>query len=215
MVIAIELSNLSEIVNVQIRQVKIPITLISVHDVEHLEYHIIFGNYIYLFLKISKLIYLIHWDCNCPICTLTTFNLGLFQLFKLRRILTGQYLARVLAFQNYMLIPLSCIQVYTQHNAPQTFQNDMLIPLSCIQVYTRHNGPQTADNVTRTATSPMPVAIRSRLHPTHALYQATEQNHNAISPHSTAAQSQSVIPLSTIPLSNNDKHLTINNVWVT
>ncbi len=41
--IGIELSNLSEIVNVHIAQVKIPITLLSVHDADHHDYHLISG----------------------------------------------------------------------------------------------------------------------------------------------------------------------------
>ncbi len=62
MAIAIELSNLSEIVNVHIAQVKISITLLPVHDVEHHDYHIVSGNWIYHFLKISKPIFVIQWD---------------------------------------------------------------------------------------------------------------------------------------------------------
>ncbi len=36
-----------------------------------------------------------------------TFELGLFQYFKLRRIVKGNYLARIVAFQNGYMIPLS------------------------------------------------------------------------------------------------------------
>ncbi len=71
--IAIELSNLSEIVNVHIAQVKVPITLLSVHDADHYDYHVVSGNWIYHFLKISKPIFLIHRDCNRPIHTATMF----------------------------------------------------------------------------------------------------------------------------------------------
>ncbi len=98
--IAIEFSNLSEIVNIHIAQIKIPITLLSVHDAEAYDYHITLGNRIYDFLKISKPIFLIHQDCNRPICTATTFDLGLFQMVKLQRILKGQYLTRIVSFQN-------------------------------------------------------------------------------------------------------------------
>ncbi len=42
--IAIELSNLSEIVNFHIAQVKIQITLLSVHDANHHDYHVVSGN---------------------------------------------------------------------------------------------------------------------------------------------------------------------------
>ncbi len=126
---------------------------------------------------------MIHQDCNRHIHTPITFNFGLFQQFKLRRILTGQYLARVVAFQNDILILLSHIQVCNQHNAPQT-----------------------ADTVTRTASCPIPVAISSGLYPTHALHQATVQNHHAPRPDPMAAQPQSDTPLSTVLLTDDDKH---------
>ncbi len=82
--IAIELSNLSEIVNIHTTQVKIPITLLSVHDANHHDYHVASGNWFYDFLKLSKPIFLIHGDCNRTIHTPSTFELGLFQHFKLR-----------------------------------------------------------------------------------------------------------------------------------
>ncbi len=109
--IAIELSNLTEIVNVHIAQVNIPITLLSVHDADHHDYHVVSGHWLYDFHKLSKSIFLIHWDCNKPIRTPVTFELGWFQHFKLRRIVNGQYLGRIIAFQNDTIIPLSRIQV--------------------------------------------------------------------------------------------------------
>ncbi len=45
--ITIELSNLTEIVNVHIAQVTIPITLLSVHDSEHYDYHVVIGCMIF------------------------------------------------------------------------------------------------------------------------------------------------------------------------
>ncbi len=78
----------------------------------------------------------------------------------------------------------------------------MLIPLSRIQVCNQHNGPQAADTVTMTASCPIPVAISNRLYPTHALYQATIQNHHAPSPDPIAAQPQSDTALSTVPLTD-------------
>ncbi len=39
--IVIELSNLSDIVNVHIAQVKIPITLLSVYDADHHDYYVV------------------------------------------------------------------------------------------------------------------------------------------------------------------------------
>ncbi len=107
--IAIELTNLTEIVNVLIAQIKIPITLLSVHDADRHDYHVVSGNWLYDFHKVSKPIFLIHWDCTMPTCTPVTFELVWFQRFKLRRIAIGQYLARDVGFQNDTMIPLSMI----------------------------------------------------------------------------------------------------------
>ncbi len=49
--VAIELSNLSEIVNVHIAQVKILITLLSVQDVDPHDYHVVSGNCCMTFLS--------------------------------------------------------------------------------------------------------------------------------------------------------------------
>ncbi len=73
--IAIELSNLTEIMNVYIAQVKIPITLLSVHDTDHHDYHFVSGNWLYDFLILLKPIFLIHRDCTRPIRTPVTFEL--------------------------------------------------------------------------------------------------------------------------------------------
>ncbi len=48
---------MSDLVNVHIAQMKVPIALPSVHDAEHYHYHIVLGNWIYHFLKISKPIF--------------------------------------------------------------------------------------------------------------------------------------------------------------
>ncbi len=72
--IVIEFSNMSEIVNVKIAQLRIPITLLSVHNVEEHVYHIMSGNWIYYFLKLSKPIFVMHRDCTRPIKTPTTFS---------------------------------------------------------------------------------------------------------------------------------------------
>ncbi len=53
----------------------------------------------YDFIKISRPIVLIHRDGTIPICTHVTFEHGLFQRFKLRRIVEGNYLARIVAFR--------------------------------------------------------------------------------------------------------------------
>ncbi len=82
--VVIELSNLSEITHVHIAHINVPITLLFVHDTDHRDYHIVLGNWLYDFLKISKLIILIHRDGLIPIRTPNTFEIGLFQPFKLR-----------------------------------------------------------------------------------------------------------------------------------
>ncbi len=161
--IAIELSNLSEIVNVQ---VKIPITLLPVHDVDHHDYHVVSGNWFYDFFEAFR-------DCNRPIRTTTTFELGLFQCFKLRRILRGQYFARIVAFQN-----------------------DAMIPLSHIEVCNHSHRIESADiSITTTASCPLPAATSSGLYPSHAIYQHAEPNHNI---HNTDPTVTDITPTVTI-----------------
>ncbi len=69
------------------------------------------GNWFYDFIKLSQPIILLHRDGVIPICTPVTFDVGFFQSQKLKRILHTDYLARVVAFQNGYMIPLSRIQV--------------------------------------------------------------------------------------------------------
>ncbi len=165
------------------------------HDIEQHVYHVMSGNWIYHFLKLTKPIFLIHRECIRSIRTPTTFNLGLFQQFKVKRILPGQYIARIVAIQNDTLIPLSHIQVCNQH-------------------YTHH----ITDTDTRTATCPMPAVIPSRLYPIHALYQAAVHNTIETNPDSiflpVNAQPQSVTPLPSIPLTDDITHLNRKDVWV-
>ncbi len=84
------------------------------------------------------------------------FEICLFQRFKLRRIVQGNYLARVIAFQNGYMIPLSRIQVCN------------------------HTLPVTPDNprVAAAASCASPVMTSSGLNPLYAIYHATESVHN-------------------------------------
>ncbi len=69
------------------------------------------GNWFYDFIKLSQPIILLHWDRVIPISTPVTFEVGIFQSQKLKRILHTDYIARVVAFQNGYMIPLSRIEV--------------------------------------------------------------------------------------------------------
>ncbi len=154
--IAIELSNLIEILNVHIAQVKIPITLHSIHDADHHDYHVVSENWLYDFLKLSKPIFLIHRDFTRPIRTPVTFKLGWFQHFKLRWIVNGQYLARIVTFQNDTMIPLSRLQVCNQS-----------LPIAPPYL-----------SVTTVASCPLRATSSSGLYPTHAIYHQAEPEHN-------------------------------------
>ncbi len=77
--VALELSTLSESIHVHITHLRIPITLLSVHENDHNEYYIVSGNWIYDFLKISQSIILLHTNGIIPICTPLTFKISLFQ----------------------------------------------------------------------------------------------------------------------------------------
>ncbi len=109
--VALELSTMSEIIHVHITHLNIPISRLSVHETDHNAYYIVSGNWFYDFPKLSQPIILLHMNGGIPICTPITFEIRFFQSSKLKRILHTDYLARVVAFQNGYLIPLSRIQV--------------------------------------------------------------------------------------------------------
>ncbi len=102
---------MSEITHVHIAHLNIPITRLSVHKTNRNIYYIVSGNWFYDLLKISQTIILLHRNSVIPIRTPDTFEVGLLQSLKLRRILHTDYLARVVVFQNGYMITLSRIQV--------------------------------------------------------------------------------------------------------
>ncbi len=173
--IAIELSNLTEIVNVHIAQVKIPITLLSVHDADHHDYHVMSGNWLYDFLKLSKPIFLIHRDCTRPIRSPVTFELGWFQGFKLRRIVNSQYLARIVAFQNDTMVPLSRIQVCNQS-----------LPIAPPDL-----------SVATVVSCPLPATTSIRFYPIYAIYHQAEPEHNVHNSDSNLAHVSPAITVQT------------------
>ncbi len=107
--VALELSSLWDITHVHITHLTVPITRLSVHETDHNVYYIVSRNCFYKFLKISQPIILLHRNGVIPIRTPVTFEVGFLQSFKLRYILHTDYLARVVAFQNGYMIPLSRI----------------------------------------------------------------------------------------------------------
>ncbi len=109
--VALKLSTMSEITHVHISHLNIPITRLSVHETDHIAYYIVSDKWFYNFLKISQPFILLHRNGVIPIRTPVMFEVGFLQSFKLRRILHTDYLARVVAFQNGYMIPLSRIQV--------------------------------------------------------------------------------------------------------
>ncbi len=109
--VALELSTMSEIIHVHIAHLNIPITRLSVHEIDHNAYYILSGNWFYDFLKLSQPIILLHRNGVIPTHSPITFEIRFFQSFKLCHILCTDYLARVVAFQNGYMIALSRIQV--------------------------------------------------------------------------------------------------------
>ncbi len=110
-VIALELSTMSEITHVYIAHLNIPITRLSVQETDHNAYYHVSSNWFYDFIKLSQPIILLYRDVVIPIRTAVTFEVGFFQSQKLKCISHKDYLARVVAFQNRYMIPLSRIQV--------------------------------------------------------------------------------------------------------
>ncbi len=91
---------MSEITHVHIAHLNIPITSLSVYEIDHNAYYIVSGNWLYDFLKLSQQIILLHRNGVIPLRTQVTYTIGFFQSFKLRRILKTNYFARIVAFQN-------------------------------------------------------------------------------------------------------------------
>ncbi len=110
-IIALELSTMSEITHVHIAHLNIPIIRQSVRETDNNAYYLVSGNWFYDFLEISHSIILLHRNGVIPIRTPITFEVGFFQSFKFKRISPTDYLARVVAFPNGYMIPLSRIQV--------------------------------------------------------------------------------------------------------
>ncbi len=100
-----------EITHVHIAHLNIPIIRPSVHETDHNAYYIVSGNWFYDFRKTSQRIIMLHRNGVIPRCTPITFEVRFLQSFKLRHILHTDHLARVVAFQNGYMIPLSRIQV--------------------------------------------------------------------------------------------------------
>ncbi len=111
MTIVLELSTMSEITHVHIAHLNIPIIRLSVHETDNNAYYLVSGNWFYDFLKILQPIILLHTNGVIPIRTPVTYEVRFFQSFKVKCILHTDYLARVVAFQNGYIIPLSKIQV--------------------------------------------------------------------------------------------------------
>ncbi len=86
--------------------------------------------------------------------------IGLFQRFKLRCILRGNYLAGVVTFQNGYMIPLSRIQVYNNAFPVTPEYNRLMATASC----------------------PSPTTTSSGLYSMHALYYAADSVHNKPKP---------------------------------
>ncbi len=144
--VALKLSTMSEITHVHIAHLNILITRLSVHEKDHNAYYIVTGNWFYDFLKLSQHIILLLRNGVIPIRTPITFKIGFFQSFQLCRMLCTDYLARVVAFQNGYMIPLSRIQV--------CHSSSPVAPFSTLVAATPH---------------PEPVATPSGLYPSHPI----------------------------------------------
>ncbi len=109
------------------------------------------GNWFHDSFKISQPIILLQRNGVIPIRTPITFKVRFFQSFKLKRILHTDYLARVVAFQNGYMIPLSRIQVCHSSQA--------VTPVRTLFATQSH---------------PNPVATSSGLYPSHHISENIE-----------------------------------------
>ncbi len=143
--VALKLSTMTGITHVHIAYLNIPITRLSIHETDHNVYYIVSSNWFYDFLKISQPIILLHR--NGVIRTPVTFKVRFLQSFKLRCILHTDYLARVVAFQNGYLIPLSGIHVCHSSQAVTPVRT-LLTTLSHPDPVATSNGLYLSHNIT-------------------------------------------------------------------
>ena len=113
--ICLEFSNFQDSIVVHIGNMNTPIGLISAMNcLEFPRFRILNVSCISAKLTMDCPIFLRHLDCPDLIPSATSIELGWWQTFKLRRLFKGDYLIRVIAYQNNILIPLSKLNSSTR-----------------------------------------------------------------------------------------------------
>jgi len=106
--INLEFSNFNNTHTVHVATLRTPIALLSAIDIMSFpKFTIKSDTTLTSRLVLSCPIYFKHLDCENLIPTQKQIVLGFYQAYQLRKMFKGDYLTRVIAFQNSMMIPLS------------------------------------------------------------------------------------------------------------
>lgn len=108
----LEFSNFHEWVLVHIA-IRTPIAFISAID--DMEYPLFSTKMASIFatkLLLYCPLFFQHVDCTSVIPTVPVFDLGYYQAFKLRKLFFGDYITRIISFQNKIMIAISRIHVF-------------------------------------------------------------------------------------------------------
>ncbi len=108
--LCLEFSTFTQGIVVHIATIKSPMSLLSMDDSRPFpKFSLETNTALDTKLVLTKPISLNHVDCSDILHTSTTIRLGIYQAYKLRQIMKGDYLVRVISYQNNILFPFSKI----------------------------------------------------------------------------------------------------------
>ncbi len=106
--LCLEFSTFTQGIVVHIATIKSPISLLSMDDSRPFpKFSLETNTALNTKLVLTRPISLNHVDCSDILQTSTKFKLGIYQAYKLRQIMKGDYLVRVISYQNNILFPFS------------------------------------------------------------------------------------------------------------
>ncbi len=108
--IRLEFSTFADGIVVHIATIKSPISLLSTYESRPFpKFSLETNSALNTKLVPTRPISLKHVDCSDILQTSTRFKLGIYQAYKLRKIMKGDYFVRVIGYQNNILFPFSKI----------------------------------------------------------------------------------------------------------
>jgi hypothetical protein len=124
--IALEVSTLQNNIYIHMASLHTPIALLCMDPRTEIPQFVVSPSNISPTLIFIKPILLHHSDCETPITTPTNIPLGLYQSYKLSKLLQQNYFVRLVAFQQNTLIPLSNIMTFDSINT--TLETTVVTP---------------------------------------------------------------------------------------